>query len=254
MLSRAHPFGGDASPVAKMKFSTRFAARLAMAAALSAPVPATLSAPLLHHVHGLAFSADGSSLYIPSHFGLAIWRDGRWSKGPGPAHDYMGFSATRRHLYSSGHPAHGAGLVNPFGLLKSGDGGKTWRKLGLEGEADFHVMAAGYDNPAVYVYNTEPNSRMRRAGIHVTFDDGRNWSPPHRRRDCRGRSWRLQCIPQTRSGWRLRPNAACSFPMTQVGASADWPAVRRWAWPSTSMGATSGGRVIRTAHALSVRT
>lgn len=159
-----------------MKLNTRFA-RLALAtAALMATVPTALAAQLLHHVHGLAFSSDGSSLYIPSHFGLAIWRDGRWSKGPGPAHDYMGFSATRRHLYSSGHPAHGTGLVNPFGLMQSADGGATWRKLGLEGEADFHVMAAGYDNPAVYVYNTEPNSRMRRAGIHLTLDEGMRWS------------------------------------------------------------------------------
>lgn len=159
-----------------MKLNTRFARLALVAAALAAAVPAAFAAQILHHVHGLAFSSDGSSLYIPSHFGLAIWRDGRWSKNPGPDHDFMGFSATRRHLYSSGHPAHGSGLVNPFGLLQSADDGKTWLKLGLEGEADFHVMAAGYDNPAVYVYNTVPNSRMQQTGIHFTLDEGMRWS------------------------------------------------------------------------------
>src|SRR5581483_12527598 len=87
-------------------------------------------ADLLTHVHGLSYSADGRRIIIPSHFGLAVYEDGKWSKAPGPEHDYMGFSATASHIYSSGHPAAGSGLVNPFGLLRSKDGGKTWDKLG----------------------------------------------------------------------------------------------------------------------------
>ena len=129
----------------------------------------------LVHAHGLSYSADGKRLMIPSHFGLAIYENGKWSKAPGPEHDYMGFSGTARHIYSSGHPASGSGLVNPFGLLRSRDGGKTWDKLGLEGESDFHFMSAGWDSNAVYVWNTEPNSRMRTAGLHYTLDDGALW-------------------------------------------------------------------------------
>ena len=129
----------------------------------------------LVHVHGLSFSPDGKRLFIPSHVGLAIYSEGKWSKAPGPEHDFMGFSATRGALYSSGHPASGSSLRNPFGLLRSKDGGKTWEPLGLTGEADFHIMAVSYASSAVYVLNSVPNSRMRAAGIHFTTDEGKTW-------------------------------------------------------------------------------
>ncbi|TMH41551.1 MAG: glycosyl hydrolase [Betaproteobacteria bacterium] len=150
----------------------------AIAALLAALTIATAPAraDLLTHVHGLAYSADGKRLIIPSHHGLAIYENGKWSKAPGPEHDYMGFSATAKDIYSSGHPAAGSGLVNPFGLLRSKDGGKTWDKLGLEGESDFHVMATGWHTNAVYVWNPVPNSRMKQPGLHYTFNDGFVWN------------------------------------------------------------------------------
>ena len=129
----------------------------------------------LTHVHGLAYSADGKRLMIASHFGLAIYENGKWRKAPGPEHDYMGFCATAKSLYSSGHPAAGSGLVNPFGLLRSRDGGKTWEKLGLEGESDFHLLAASWRSNAIYVWNAAPNSRMKRTGLHYTLNDGLAW-------------------------------------------------------------------------------
>lgn len=129
----------------------------------------------LHHVHGLAYSSDGKQLMIPSHEGLAVYRDGKWSKAPGPQHDYMGFSATSKHIYSSGHPAPGSGLVNPFGLIRSKDGGKTWQKLGLEGETDFHLLATGWNTNAIYVWNPAPSSRMKAPGLHYTLNDGFAW-------------------------------------------------------------------------------
>jgi photosystem II stability/assembly factor-like uncharacterized protein len=129
----------------------------------------------LHHVHGLAYSGDGKRLMIPSHHGLALYQNGKWSKAPGPQHDYMGFSATARHLYSSGHPAPGSGLVNPFGLMRSKDGGKTWDKLGLEGETDFHLLATGWHTNAIYVWNPAPSSRLKRPGLHYTLNDGFAW-------------------------------------------------------------------------------
>lgn len=131
---------------------------------------------MLTHVHGLSFSADGARIMIPSHDGLAIHEKGRWSKAPGPAHDYMGFSATRDALYSSGHPAPGSGLTNPFGVIRSADGGKTWKKLGLEGESDFHLLATSYGTNAVYVVNHKANSRMSRPGIYFTRNDGLTWT------------------------------------------------------------------------------
>jgi hypothetical protein len=132
-------------------------------------------AVVLHHVHGLAYSGDGKRLIIPSHHGLAIYESGKWSKAPGPEHDYMGFVATAKNFYSSGHPAPRSGLVNPFGLIRSRDGGKTWDKLGLEGETDFHLLAAGWNTNTIYVWNPAPSSRLKRPGLHYTLNDGFTW-------------------------------------------------------------------------------
>jgi len=145
----------------------------------SAVAAQALAQVTLMHVHGLAYSQDGKRLMIPSHHGLAVYESGKWSKASGPQHDYMGFSATGKSLYSSGHPAPGSGLVNPFGLLRSRDGGKTWEKLGLEGESDFHLLATGWNTNAVYVWNPAPSSRMKQPGLHYTLDDGAAWKPAH---------------------------------------------------------------------------
>ncbi|HEU4350515.1 MAG TPA: glycosyl hydrolase [Burkholderiales bacterium] len=141
------------------------------AAAFTAPAQSIT----LHHVHGLAYSGDGKRLMIPSHHGLAIFENGTWSKAPGPAHDYMGFTATTKHLYSSGHPAPSSGLVNPFGIIRSRDGGRTWEKLGMEGETDFHLLAAGWNTNAIYVWNPEPSSRLKSPGLHFSLNDGFSW-------------------------------------------------------------------------------
>ncbi len=131
----------------------------------------------LMHVHGLAYSSDGKRLMIPSHHGLVVYEQGNWSKAPGAQHDYMGFSGTATNLYSSGHPTPNSGLVNPFGLIRSRDGGKTWDKLGLEGEIDFHLLGTGWNTNAIYVWNPAPSSRMRRPGLHFTLNDGFAWKP-----------------------------------------------------------------------------
>src|SRR6266481_1046306 len=154
-----------------MRIFLTFLVALALAGAARSQQPVTLV-----HVHGLAYSPEGKRLMIPSHVGLAVYEDGRWSKAPGPQHDYMGFSATASQLYSSGHPAAGSGLVNPFGLLRSRDGGKTWDKLGLEGESDFHLLATSWRTNAIYVWNAAANSRMPRAGLHYTLTDGVTWN------------------------------------------------------------------------------
>lgn len=153
----------------------RYGLLAALMVAWSASTAAGAQPVTLHHVHGLAYSADGKQLMIPSHEGLAVYRDRKWSKAPGPQHDYMGFSATSRYLYSSGHPAPGSGLVNPFGLIRSKDGGKTWDKLGLEGETDFHLLATGWNTNAIYVWNPAPSSRMKAPGLHYTLNDGFAW-------------------------------------------------------------------------------
>lgn len=155
---------------------TTLPARLLMAVVAAAmPLPGAPAEVTLTHVHGLVYSADGKRLYIPSHHGLAVYGNGKWTKAPGPQHDYMGFSGTKDRFYSSGHPAPGSGLVNPFGLIRSDDAGKTWKKLGLEGESDFHLLATGYATNAVYAFNHAPNTRMKSAGLYHTLNDGFAW-------------------------------------------------------------------------------
>lgn len=144
-------------------------------ALLVAPGMAAGETMTLQHIHGLAYSADGKKLLIPSHDGLAIYGDGAWSVAPGPRNDYMGFSVTRKYFYSSGHPAPGSGLVNPLGLVRSSDGGGKWDQLGLAGESDFHLLATGYETNAVYVYSGAPNRRMKTPGLYATLNDGFAW-------------------------------------------------------------------------------
>lgn len=120
----------------------------------------------LRHAHGIGYSADGSRIFVPNHHGIAVYSEGRWSKIAGSVHDYMGFVVTRQFVFSSGHLAGSRGRANPLGLMRSGDGGQSWTALALAGEAEFHLVAAGYLSNTVYVYSPEPNSAMPRPGLY----------------------------------------------------------------------------------------
>jgi hypothetical protein len=126
------------------------------------------------HLHGLGFSGDGQQLVVPAHDGLRIFANGAWQAPDLPAHDYMGYSPADNGFYSSGHPQPGSQLINPLGLVKSTDGGKTLTQLGFEGESDFHLMGVGYRNHAIYVLNPAPNSKLS-AGLHYSLDEGQTW-------------------------------------------------------------------------------
>lgn len=160
------------------------------AVALAAGASQSKAETVLPHIHGLSFSPDGKSLLAAVHVGIAVYRDGRWSRGAGPAHDFMGFSVARGAIYSSGHPASGAPLRNPLGLVKSTDSGATWRALGLAGEADFHAMAVGYGTNAIYVVAGMPNSAMPERGLYHSSDDAGRWE----RADARGLDSRILAI------------------------------------------------------------
>ena len=127
------------------------------------------------HVHGLGFTSDGAQLLIPAHVGMFSVQDGRWQRPSGPPHDYMGFAISDDGFYSSGHPAPSApDLPNPLGLVKSTDGGQTLHHLGFAGESDFHMLAVGYTNHAIYVLNPEHNAQLG-PGMYSSLDDGRTW-------------------------------------------------------------------------------
>lgn len=158
--------------------------RLPTLVRIAAPVMAVLfcaatlslrAEPVLFHVHSLSFSPDGKAILVPSHFGLAVYRDGGWSEVNGPIHDFAGFSLTERAIYASGHPPPDSSLPNPLGLVKSSDEGRTWQPLALGGEVDFHLIAAGYRSNAIYVLSAAPNSAMAVPGLYLTRDEGKTW-------------------------------------------------------------------------------
>jgi hypothetical protein len=129
----------------------------------------------IKHVHGLGYSPDGERILIPVHDGLIAYSNGQWTIPEGEKHDYMGFSPVDNGFYSSGHPAPGSDLPNPLGLVKSTDQGITIETLDLAGEMDFHGVAASYNTHTVYVFNTQPNSRMETPGMYYTQDEAKTW-------------------------------------------------------------------------------
>jgi hypothetical protein len=130
---------------------------------LAAPAQAIVE---LRHAHGIGYTADGERILVPNHHGIAVYGEGRWSKLPGPAHDYMGFVATRDFVFTSGHRAQSRGAANPLGILRSADGGRRWTALGFEDQAEFHLVGAGYFSNALYVYASRPNAQMPHTGIY----------------------------------------------------------------------------------------
>lgn len=132
------------------------------------------AAVTITHVHGLGFSSDGEQLVVPAHDGLRVYADGEWFEPDVPQRDYMGFTPVDEGFYSSGHPGSGETLANPLGLVKSTDMGETLQQLAFSGESDFHLMGVGYENHAVYVINSAPNSELD-SGLYYSLDDGETW-------------------------------------------------------------------------------
>jgi hypothetical protein len=206
-------------------------AQLALLCLLAVMPVRTDASPSLSHIHGLAFSVDGQQLMVSSHGGLAAYANGRWSRAAAPAHDYKGLATTHDGIYGSGHPASDSAAPDPLGLMKSQDGGTTWRPLDLVGESDFHTLAASHATNAIYVANREANSRMAGPGLYFTLTDGRTW----KRAADKGRGYMLH-------GLAVHPtNAAVVAAATDDGlyVSRDWADTFAW---------LAGGRVVITAR------
>lgn len=179
----------------------------------------------MRHAHGLGYSPDGTRIMIPGHQGIMVYDGKRWSIAPGPARDYMGFAVTRRSIFTSGHFMPGGSLGASLGLLRSGDGGRSWTSLGFEREAEFHLVAAGYDSDALYVYCTAPNSRMPQPGLYRMLDGGRIWRSAGAR-GMRGELYKLAVHPNeegtiaavTSEGLFLSRDGGDDFEALVVGA------------------------------------
>jgi photosystem II stability/assembly factor-like uncharacterized protein len=106
------------------------------------PVPSITHAHAGNHLHGIAYVPD-AGLYLASHYGLFLLRDGRLFQVGGSRDDFMGFSRHPKEpaiFFSSGHPQTGGNL----GVLVTRDGGMRWQRIfsGVGSEVvDFHAMA-----------------------------------------------------------------------------------------------------------------
>ena len=81
--------------------------------------------------------------------------------------DVMGFTTLGKTLVASGHPAEGSKMPNPIGVMKSLDGGLTWKTIALSGKVDFHFLeGSGSD---LYGADSQTGKLMASA------DSGKTW-------------------------------------------------------------------------------
>jgi hypothetical protein len=82
--------------------------------------------------------------------------------------DVMGFTTLGKALLASGHPSQGSKMPNPIGLVKSIDGGSTWKAISLVGEVDFHFLeGAGSD-----LYGADAQT----GNLMYSKNSGKTWS------------------------------------------------------------------------------
>ncbi|MDA0260466.1 MAG: hypothetical protein O2903_06605 [Actinobacteria bacterium] len=105
------------------------------------------SAPSIHaqsfdsvtHIHSI--KVIGKKILIGTHEGLFVYKGPNNMKPIGKKRfDIMGLAISGRTMYASGHPGKGSKLPEPVGLLRSDDGGITWKEVSLQGEVDFHFL------------------------------------------------------------------------------------------------------------------
>ena len=81
--------------------------------------------------------------------------------------DVMGFVSLGNVLVASGHPAVGSKMPNPIGVIKSLDGGLTWKSVSLSGKVDFHFLEGlGSD---LYGADSQTGKLMHSADSGVTW-------------------------------------------------------------------------------------
>jgi hypothetical protein len=126
------------------------------------------------HVHGLGINPKDGALFVATHTGLfrAPEGDHKPERVGDRFQDTMGFTIVGPDTFlGSGHP-DGRDKLPPFlGLVRSDDGGRSWRPVSLLGERDFHVLEAS--GGRVYGYGSD--FRTRAAGFLVSGDNGETW-------------------------------------------------------------------------------
>ena len=151
--------------------------------------PPAAAASEIEHAHGLGVDPADDSLVIATHTGLFRSPEGSEAAGRigDRRQDTMGFTVVgpRRYL-GSGHPDLRDELPPLLGLIRSTDGGRSWKPVSLLGEADFHVLRA---------------SGRRVLGINST--DGRLLVSADA-----GATWRRETLPEPLTDIAFHPDDA----------------------------------------------
>ena len=138
--------------------------------ASSASQPSTEDAGPIH-VHGLGVNPKDRALYIATHTGLfrAAEAGGKAERVGDDQQDTMGFTVVGPDRFlGSGHPDPSQDLPPLLGLIRSSDGGQTWKPQSLSGEADFHVLRSAGER--VYGFDAS-NARLL-----MSSDGGASWT------------------------------------------------------------------------------
>jgi photosystem II stability/assembly factor-like uncharacterized protein len=157
--------------------------------AILTPVP-SISYQSHNHIHGLGYDSKNNRLFIATHYGIFIWKEGKLFQLAQSRDDFMGFSLHPSNfdvIYTSGHPKSGGNM----GVMKSEDGGITFKQIftGLSGETvDFHSMILSPANPNI-VYG------WFNGKVYRTTDGGKTWQfALARRLPTEGLCWGAPCL------------------------------------------------------------
>lgn len=137
--------------------------------AMLVPVP-SISYQSHNHIHGLGYDSQNEQLFVATHYGIFIWKEGKLFQLGKNRDDFMGFSlhpSNPNLVYTSGHPESGGNM----GVMKSEDGGVTFKRIfrGLKEETvDFHSMTISPGNPKI-LYG------WFQGRLYRTKDGGKTW-------------------------------------------------------------------------------
>ncbi len=81
--------------------------------------------------------------------------------------DVMGLTSLGKVLVASGHPSKGSNMPNPIGLIRSIDGGLSWKVISLAGKVDFHLLEGARSD----LYGADSQS----GNLMYSADSGKRW-------------------------------------------------------------------------------
>jgi photosystem II stability/assembly factor-like uncharacterized protein len=120
----------------------------------------------ISHIHGVRIF--NNQILLGTHEGLFRYLNAKTVSRVSPENfDVMGLSISGDRIFASGHPGPGSKLPEPVGLLLSVDSGKSWKKVGLQGKVDFHLLESAGDE----IYGGDSQS----GNLLYSKDSGKSW-------------------------------------------------------------------------------